>query len=232
MRGQELLRVKITQQLEAEIKTKKWDKGAMMPTEAELCKQFNVSRVTVRAALQALESRGYIKTVQGSGTVVISSNPVSQLFSSAPDFSLTENSKLISILEFRMIFEKGVAGIAAKRITNEEIVQLEKTYTDMLANVNNVSQFSRSDLSFHTQLCEATKNPFIIQSFESLKQFMELAMTNIVSIMGSAVGLKYHKLLIAAMKNHDSAEAEKQMEAHVQITIDGISQFLLFQKED
>ncbi len=51
-----------------------------IPSEAELCKQYNCSRVTVRQALANLAHKGFIKKIQGSGafvekTKVIQRNP-------------------------------------------------------------------------------------------------------------------------------------------------------------
>lgn len=52
-----------------------------LPTEAQLCCKFSVSRPTVRQALALLEQRGLISKVQGSGTYInqdalVRSNPV------------------------------------------------------------------------------------------------------------------------------------------------------------
>ncbi|WP_066189825.1 GntR family transcriptional regulator [Gracilibacillus timonensis] len=46
--------------------------GSQLPTEANLCDEFNVSRTTIRVALQQLELEGKIKKVQGKGTFVSS----------------------------------------------------------------------------------------------------------------------------------------------------------------
>lgn len=55
--------------------------GKKLPTEERLMKIFNVSRDTVRRALQALENNGKISRTRGKGTVVTSSASQEQLTS-------------------------------------------------------------------------------------------------------------------------------------------------------
>jgi len=47
-----------------------WSEGSLMPTEAELCTLFGVSRITVRRALDDLARLGLVKKIQGKGTFV------------------------------------------------------------------------------------------------------------------------------------------------------------------
>ena len=47
-----------------------WAPGKKIPTEQELCDEHNVSRITVRQALKALEDKSYITRIQGKGTFV------------------------------------------------------------------------------------------------------------------------------------------------------------------
>ena len=44
--------------------------GDLLPSEAELCKTFEISRSTVRQAIGALESEGLVVRKQGRGTFV------------------------------------------------------------------------------------------------------------------------------------------------------------------
>jgi DNA-binding GntR family transcriptional regulator len=44
--------------------------GERLPSEEELCKRFDVARVTVRTALETLKKEDLIETKRGSGTVV------------------------------------------------------------------------------------------------------------------------------------------------------------------
>ena len=46
-------------------------KGSMLPSERELCEIYNVSRTTVRLALQALAQKGYTRSIHGKGTVIV-----------------------------------------------------------------------------------------------------------------------------------------------------------------
>lgn len=49
--------------------------GAFLPTEAELCEEFAVSRHTVREALRRLAEAGYLRRRQGSGSEVVARRP-------------------------------------------------------------------------------------------------------------------------------------------------------------
>ncbi len=52
------------------IQSKEWQPGYMLPTETNFQDMFNVSRMTVRHALDDLEYEGYVIKKQGKGTFV------------------------------------------------------------------------------------------------------------------------------------------------------------------
>jgi len=56
--------------LRGEIDARKWDEGSF-PTEQELCKQFGISRATVRQALAGLVQEGLVVRRPGRGTMVL-----------------------------------------------------------------------------------------------------------------------------------------------------------------
>ncbi|TSH88916.1 GntR family transcriptional regulator [Verticiella sediminum] len=60
----------IVRELLSEIQEGQWAVGERLPTEAELCERFQVSRFTVRAALAELEADGVISRRARIGTVV------------------------------------------------------------------------------------------------------------------------------------------------------------------
>lgn len=61
---------KIANTLMEKIKQKEWEPGYMIPSEKELCEQFDVSRPTVRSALSVLVNQGYLERVKGKGSFV------------------------------------------------------------------------------------------------------------------------------------------------------------------
>lgn len=60
----------IYQDLVQKILAGEWSGGALLPTEAALAAQYGVSRITSRHALTLLADNGYIRRVQGKGSLV------------------------------------------------------------------------------------------------------------------------------------------------------------------
>lgn len=59
----------VSEELEAELSAAK--PGDPVPSETELARQYRVSRLTARAALQDLERRHLVRRIQGRGTFVL-----------------------------------------------------------------------------------------------------------------------------------------------------------------
>lgn len=56
--------------LKEHIQKGEWKVGSQIPTEDQLSGQYNVSKATVRLAVEELVSLGYLKKIQGKGTFV------------------------------------------------------------------------------------------------------------------------------------------------------------------
>ncbi|MEW6715499.1 MAG: GntR family transcriptional regulator [Nitrospirota bacterium] len=73
--SKEKLYVQIYSILIGKIESGEWPPGAQIPTEDELCRTYDVSKVTVREAIQELVREGYLFRQQGRGTFVTYSLP-------------------------------------------------------------------------------------------------------------------------------------------------------------
>ena len=69
--GQKPLWSQLFEILKERIAENVYEAGSVMPTEAELMKEFSVSRITVRQAMNRLLQEGSISRRRGSGTIVL-----------------------------------------------------------------------------------------------------------------------------------------------------------------
>jgi len=73
--NQEKLYIQLTRIFLEEISSGRWGMKQQIPSEEELCRTYNVSKITVRQAVNNLVSDGYLMKIQGKGTFVTSTLP-------------------------------------------------------------------------------------------------------------------------------------------------------------
>ncbi len=66
----EKLYARLTNTFLEKIRSGEWRPGRQIPTEEELCKSFDVSKITVRRAVANLVFEGQLEKIQGRGTFV------------------------------------------------------------------------------------------------------------------------------------------------------------------
>ncbi|MFI6289612.1 GntR family transcriptional regulator [Streptomyces sp. NPDC051018] len=64
----------LAQVLRTRIREGRWADSQRLPTEAQLCAEFKVSRVTVRQAIRTLASQGLVTSQHGVGTFILSTD--------------------------------------------------------------------------------------------------------------------------------------------------------------
>lgn len=70
-KGATSMYIQISKNLREKVIKKEYPLGLIIPSEAELQKQYGVSRMTARLAIQELEKEGLVERKRGKGTVVI-----------------------------------------------------------------------------------------------------------------------------------------------------------------
>ena len=91
----------VTIQIEHMIEIGQWKVGEKIPAEPELMGQFEVSRNTLREAIQALVHVGLLQTRQGIGTTVKSDNDLGLALERK-----IKKSDLLETLEVRLGLER------------------------------------------------------------------------------------------------------------------------------
>ncbi len=79
----------VYESLETQIESGVYKPGDFLPPEPELCRQFNVSRTTVRKAVEILRARGLVLVQQGRGTTIAEPGIHTQRLNTITSFSET-----------------------------------------------------------------------------------------------------------------------------------------------
>jgi GntR family transcriptional regulator len=98
--------VEVANILEQRIQTGLYQVGNLLPTEAALCVEFNISRFTARNALKQLEGEGKIERQQGKGSVVLADRPVrfNSTWSTIDELIEHANQVRVSFTSVRTVF--------------------------------------------------------------------------------------------------------------------------------
>ena len=86
-RGASPLYLQISQILRKKIVSKEYSYNTIIPSETELQKMYNVSRITARQAIQELEKDGMVKRSRGVGTVVVYQERIEEYLSHIKSFT-------------------------------------------------------------------------------------------------------------------------------------------------
>jgi GntR family transcriptional regulator len=74
--NKEKLYIQLTRIFLEDVTSGRWKLNQKIPTEEELCRHYDVSKITVRQAISNLVSDGHLMKIQGKGTFVTSVMPV------------------------------------------------------------------------------------------------------------------------------------------------------------
>src|SRR6476469_10933794 len=99
--------------------------GARLPAEAELAGQLGASRNTVREAVRALVTARVLDVRRGDGTYVTSLRPELLLEGVAAAVELMQEGFSLELIAVRRILEPPATALAAARISDETLRELE-----------------------------------------------------------------------------------------------------------
>ena len=163
--------------------------GQTLPSERRLCEKLGISRSALREGLRVLRGRGIIETSQGRGSQVAKlsgeqdASPLMHLFNSQP-------RTLYDLLEVRALLEGESARLAALRGTDADFVLLRRRYEEMLAahttEEADPREHARLDHAFHLAVSEASHNPVLVHTLQSLTDLM-------LSTVFASVNNLYHR---------------------------------------
>ena len=198
--------------------------GDRLPQEADLIKNFGVSKGTMREALKMLETQGLIQTRTGpGGGAFITEMPAARARALLANFFFFKDLSISDIYQMRQALEPELAAGLAIHLGEEEIISLEKTmviYGHPPETVEEEQRQRIAELEFHQRLAEFSRNPLL--SFECgflVSLLKDLAICRRIYQRPNPHlrerGLSYQAQLIEALRAHDSEAARSIMKAHM-----------------
>jgi GntR family transcriptional repressor for pyruvate dehydrogenase complex len=211
----------IMAQLEAMILEGSLKPGQQLPPERELAIQFEVSRPSLREALQKLSAKGLIVSRQGGGSFVSESigsslvDPLTELLSTHPEAQY-------DLLEFRHALEGVSAYYAALRCTQADKQKLQSCFVNLQTAHDEklFEQETKADAEFHLAIAEASHNAVLLHTMRSL---FTLLHKNIYSNLESVYPKRdtrerihnQHRVLLDAIVAEDPEKARNAAHDHL-----------------
>lgn len=186
--------------------------GSRLPTERELAERYKVSRPTIREAIIALEATKRVSVKTGSGVYVLESSIRNNGF----DCEVSP----FEVLEARVLLEGESAALAAKMITDDEIILLQEAFNKIAKEDHSVDQSSsEADREFHTVIANATHNKVLAKQIHMLWELQEnlehiREAHQAVCATEGPKRINEHKAILTAILDRDANAARKAMHHH------------------
>jgi GntR family transcriptional repressor for pyruvate dehydrogenase complex len=132
--------------------------GDKLPTEAEIMREWGVSRTVVREAISKLQAAALVETRHGIGTFVLEPPPASGFRIDPAEIETAVD--VLAVLELRISLETESAGLAAQRRSDEQLTEMRRALDEMAAGEQGTRDTVSPDFRFHHLIAVATGNRY------------------------------------------------------------------------
>lgn len=203
------------------------EQGARLPAERDLAAQLNVSRRTLREALQVLEDEKLIERQPGRGTVILKKEAATMArMADSPVLSaqlLADIRKYTSpreLIEARLLLEPTVASMAAVHATSHDIDAIRQAIEESEKIDGDPRQWEKLDSAFHASLGKATQNALVVLFLAVLTSAREhtawgrLRKASLTPARQEGY-IAQHRAILAAIEERDPDGAANAMRQHL-----------------
>lgn len=187
--------------------------------EIQLAEEMGVSRTPVREAIRKLELEGLVIMIPRKGAYVAS-------------LSLKD---IADVFEVRVALEGLAAGLAAERITEGELEELERTLVKVaeVSEAKDLEALIKLDTEFHDVLYKASRNDRLSQIVSNLREQIQRYRTTSLAIPGRMKeALEEHKQIVEAISERNVELAQHLAQAHIENAENSMLEALRQQKEE
>lgn len=207
---------KLIKHIKQEIKSGNLKNGSQIYPERTLAENLNIGRSSVREGIKILEIIGLIESKRGGGNYITNDfknmlcNPLSLAFE-------LQKGKIRDVIELRKMLELSNVEFMVKRVTLEEIQQVEKIYEKML-DCNDIAKLADLDRDFHLLMMSFSKNILLTTIISAISELLAESITASRGMVLEKFGKEKidldHKMILEALKNRDEEELKKSLSIH------------------
>ncbi len=186
-----------------------------LPTEAELCDKFGVSRSAVREAVKMLSAKGLITSKPRQGIRI---QPEDQWNIFDPDLlrwvleSKPSLHVLKEFLQVRIAIEPEAAALAARYADQSKLDAIENALEGMRKAEGNSKEDLEADIAFHVSILYASNNRFYIRLRDFISTALRVSISHTNPIKGNHEGVvEDHSKVFNAIKNRNPERARQAM---------------------
>jgi GntR family transcriptional regulator, transcriptional repressor for pyruvate dehydrogenase complex len=199
--------------------------GTRLPSERELAISFGVNRATVREAIRRLETHDLLEIQHGNGVYVkdFAMNGNLELIKSiiAHGNGSVNKDILFSLIEARNTLCTEMAGLAANRRTEKDIIEFENVIQ------NSSILIQEKDLLVHQLIARFSKNLLYIILLNFFNQtYRDLSYLYFNNEKNVKKTEKFHKDIFKAINNSDAAKARGIMKDILEFTENATREYL------
>ncbi|HEX5194965.1 MAG TPA: FCD domain-containing protein [Solirubrobacteraceae bacterium] len=196
--------------------------GALSPGEAlaperELCREFDVSRTVIREAIRSLAGKGMVESIGGSGVRVLAID-AGTVGESLRNLVRSSDVDYAKVDEVRRALEVAAAGVAAARVTADDVARAEAELRRMRDRIEDVEECVQADLAFHRAIADTTGNELFSMLLDSLgAPLAEVRRTNLGrgGVARRRRIIAAHRRILDAVAEGDAGGARAAMEDHL-----------------
>jgi GntR family transcriptional repressor for pyruvate dehydrogenase complex len=205
------------------ITTGRLEPGDRLPPEKELSETLGLSRSSLREAVKALEVIRVLDVRRGDGTYVTSLEPRLLLEALSFVIDLHDDRSVLEIFGVRRILEPAATGLAAARITTEQLDALAALVEKADAD-SGIESLVQHDLQFHRAIVETCGNDYLAQLIDSISSHTVRARVwrGLTQRGAADRTIAEHRAILGALREHDAQLAS----AHALTHIAGIEEWL------
>jgi len=193
--------------------------GDQLPSERELSEELQVSRGTVREAVQFLQTLGLLEIRHGSGTFVRPATDASSLRDEWREWTIRHAERIHDLLEIRKGLEPFAAELAAQRAGAPEVAAMEEALEQMEPAVDppDLAALVQADLAFHHALCAAAGNAALTEFADALGEQLVRERGTIWNLPGRpSRSLVEHRAICDAVREGNPRRARKAVLQHLE----------------